>query len=83
VLNAGNNQTLSVTFTPTVSGTRSGLVTIEDNGIGIRKDFDINKIKSVGLNLVSLMVKQLDGKIQFISENGTKIIIEFPPITLN
>jgi two-component sensor histidine kinase len=53
-------------------------LTVEDNGIGIRKDFDINKIKSVGLNLVSLMVKQLDGKIQFISENGTKIIIEFP-----
>ena len=46
-------------------------------------DFDINKIKSVRLNLVSVMVKQLDGKIQFISENGTKIIIEFPPITLN
>ena len=53
-------------------------LTVEDNGIGIRKDFDLNKIKSVGLNLVSLMVKQLDGKIQFISENGTKIIIEFP-----
>jgi two-component sensor histidine kinase len=53
-------------------------LTVEDNGIGIRKDFDINKIKSVGLNLVSLMVNQLDGKIQFISENGTKIIIEFP-----
>jgi len=53
-------------------------LTVEDNGIGIRKDFDLNKIKSLGLNLVSLMVNQLDGKIQFISENGTKIIIEFP-----
>jgi PAS domain S-box-containing protein len=53
-------------------------LTVEDNGIGIRKDFDINNIKSVGLNLVSLMVNQLDGTMQFISENGTKIIIEFP-----
>jgi len=53
-------------------------LTVEDNGIGIRKDFDINNIKSVGLNLVSLMVNQLEGNIQFISENGTKIIIEFP-----
>jgi PAS domain S-box-containing protein len=53
-------------------------LTVEDNGIGIQKDFDINNIKSVGLNLVSLMVDQLGGKIQFISENGTKIIIEFP-----
>jgi hypothetical protein len=24
------------------------------------------------------MVSQLDGKIQFISEKGTKIVIEFP-----
>ena len=53
-------------------------LTVEDNGIGIRKDFDLNKIKSVGLNLVSLMVNQLDGTMQFISENGIKIIIEFP-----
>ena len=50
---------------------------VEDNGIGLQKDFDINKIKSIGLHLVNLMVTQLDGKIKFISENGTKIIIEF------
>jgi PAS domain S-box-containing protein len=54
------------------------VLTIQDNGIGLRKDFDINKIKSVGLHLVSLMVSQLEGNIKFISENGTKIIVEFP-----
>jgi two-component sensor histidine kinase len=51
---------------------------VEDNGIGLQNDFDINKIKSIGLHLVNLMVSQLDGKIQFISEKGTKIVIEFP-----
>jgi two-component sensor histidine kinase len=51
---------------------------VEDNGIGLQKDFEINKIKSVGLHLVSLMVSQLNGNIKFISENGTKIRIEFP-----
>ena len=51
---------------------------VEDNGIGLHSDFDINKIKSVGLHLVNLMVSQLDGTIKFNSENGTKIIIEFP-----
>ena len=55
---------------------------VEDNGIGLQNDFDINKIKSVGLHLVSLMVSQLDGNIKFISENGTKIIIEFPLFSL-
>ena len=51
---------------------------VEDNGIGLQNDFDITKIKSVGLHLVTLMVSQLDGKIKFLTENGTKIIIEFP-----
>ena len=37
---------------------------VEDNGIGLPKDFDINKIKSVGLHLVNLMVSQLEGKIK-------------------
>jgi PAS domain S-box-containing protein len=55
---------------------------VEDNGIGLQNDFDINKIKSIGLHLVNLMVSQLDGNIKFISENGTKIIIEFPELTL-
>jgi PAS domain S-box-containing protein len=54
------------------------VLTIEDNGIGLRKDFAITKIKSVGLHLVTLMVSQLEGNIKFISENGTKIIVEFP-----
>ena len=54
------------------------ILTIEDNGVGLRKDFDINKIKSIGLHLVSLMVSQLEGNIKIASENGTKIIVEFP-----
>ncbi len=53
------------------------IMVIEDNGIGLQDDFDINKIKSMGLHLVNLMVSQLDGNIKFITENGTKIIIEF------
>jgi two-component sensor histidine kinase len=54
------------------------LLIVQDNGIGLLNDFDINKIKSVGLHLVSLMVSQLNGQIKFTSENGTKIFIEFP-----
>jgi two-component sensor histidine kinase len=57
------------------------VLTVEDNGIGLQKDFDINKIKSVGLHLVSLMVSQLEGNIKFTSDNGTKIRIEFPEFT--
>ena len=51
---------------------------IDDNGIGLQRNFDINNINSIGLHLVNLMVSQLNGKIQFVIENGTKIIIEIP-----
>jgi PAS domain S-box-containing protein len=54
------------------------LLIVEDNGIGLPKDFDINNINSLGLHLVNLMVSQLDGNIQFIPGNGTKILMEFP-----
>jgi PAS domain S-box-containing protein len=51
---------------------------VQDNGIGLPDNFDITKLKSLGLDLVSLMVNQLQGTITFDSEKGTKIIIEFP-----
>ncbi len=51
---------------------------VQDNGIGLPDDFDITKFKSLGLDLVSLMVNQLNGIITFDSGKGTKIIIEFP-----
>lgn len=51
---------------------------VQDNGIGLPDNFDITKLKSLGLDLVRLMVNQLDGTITFNSGKGTKIIIEFP-----
>ena len=54
------------------------LLTVEDNGIGLGKDFDINNVTSLGLHLVILMVGQLNGKMKFILEKGTKIEIEIP-----
>jgi two-component sensor histidine kinase len=56
------------------------ILTVEDNGVGLGPDFNIEKIKSIGLHLVDSMVNQLDGKIKFISADGTKIVIEIPLI---
>jgi PAS domain S-box-containing protein len=53
-------------------------ITVEDDGIGLGTDFNIEKIKSIGLHLVDLMVSQLEGKIKFIPAKGTKIVIEVP-----
>jgi two-component sensor histidine kinase len=54
------------------------ILVVQDNGVGLLKDFNIDRIKSTGLQLVNMMVSQLDAKIKFISETGLKIIIEIP-----
>lgn len=54
------------------------VLVIQDNGIGMQKDFDIGNIKSTGIQIVKFMLVQLDATVKFISENGLKIIIEIP-----
>jgi len=50
---------------------------IYDNGVGIPEDFQLEKTSSLGLQLVNELVKQLDGDMEVIIENGTKYIITF------
>ncbi|MBF0545629.1 MAG: PAS domain S-box protein [Candidatus Riflebacteria bacterium] len=52
-------------------------LTIKDNGIGLPNDFDYKKTNSLGLELVNLLTKQLDGIIQIQSKNGTEAILKF------
>lgn len=48
------------------------LLQVKDNGIGIPKDFDYTKSKSLGMQLVHILAGQLDGKLSLDSKNGTK-----------
>jgi len=50
---------------------------IADNGIGLPKDISFEKAKSLGLRLVHLLTKQLNGDLKIIRKNGTKFILEF------
>ncbi len=55
---------------------------IKDNGIGLPKDFDVNKTRSLGMRLVYLLGQdQLEGKVVINSVNGTEFIITFPGIS--
>jgi len=51
------------------------MIDINDNGIGIKSDFNLDNTKSVGLHLVGLLVQQLGGNMSITSDNGTKIKI--------
>jgi len=54
------------------------ILKISDNGIGIPDNIDIYKSKTLGLKLVTTIVKnQLFGKLQYLNKNGSTFIIEF------
>ncbi len=50
---------------------------IRDSGIGISKNFDIHKAKSFGLKLVSTLLEQMSGSLEFVSLGGSEFRINF------
>ncbi|MEI7643499.1 MAG: sensor histidine kinase [Chloroflexales bacterium] len=55
-------------------------LTIADNGVGIPAELDIQSTKTLGLQLVVLLVEQLGGTIHVAREQGTMFSIVFSPI---
>lgn len=52
-------------------------LTISDNGIGIPENIELGNVESLGLQLVSILVDQLDGEIKLNRDKGTEFIITF------
>ena len=50
---------------------------VQDNGRGLPDNFDIEETESLGLKIVSLLVKQIGGSIDFQNSKGTKFVIKF------
>ena len=55
----------------------SFILTISDNGVGISENFDIKELDSLGLQLVTFLVDQLDGELELKRKNGTEFTIRF------
>ena len=53
---------------------------ISDNGPGFNNTFNMKKVKSLGLRLVKRLVKQLQGSLSFINDNGANFEIIFKDI---
>ncbi len=53
------------------------VLSISDNGIGISKDLDIEKLDSLGLQLIYSLVEQLDGELVLKRDSGTEFIVRF------
>jgi PAS domain S-box-containing protein len=52
-------------------------LTVVDNGIGLPAGFDPKNQKSLGLQLVAMLAKQLDGSLAIESSGGTSVRIIF------
>ncbi len=72
-------------------GQTSGLITISyrdtengveivfaDNGIGISSDFSVEQAESLGFNLITSLVMQLNGSIILENKNGAEFTISLP-----
>ena len=52
-------------------------LTISDNGVGIPENLDIEELDSLGLQLVTSLVAQLDGELELKRNNGTEFTMRF------
>ncbi|MDD3873613.1 MAG: PAS domain S-box protein [Methanosarcina sp.] len=59
----------------TGKSTRYTLI-VSDNGVGIPENIDLESSSTLGLQLVSILVDQLDGRIELKSDNGTEFNIK-------
>lgn len=50
---------------------------IEDDGVGLPQDIDMETTESLGLRLVESLVNQLDGTVELQRKQGTKYLIRF------
>jgi two-component sensor histidine kinase len=55
-------------------------LTIQDDGKGMPKGFDYNKVSSLGIRLVNGLTRQLEGSLEIQNGIGTIIIINFKDI---
>jgi PAS domain S-box-containing protein len=59
------------------SNLRKTKILISDSGVGLPKDIDLREPETLGLQLVSDLVKQVDGKIRLERSEGTTFHISF------
>jgi two-component system, sensor histidine kinase PdtaS len=50
---------------------------IADDGIGLRQDFDIKRVRSMGMELIDSLNLQLEGRMTISNKGGTAICIVF------
>jgi two-component sensor histidine kinase len=56
---------------------------VHDDGRGLPEDFDLNRVDSLGLRIVRMLVTDdLKGTIEMVTDNGVSVLVNFPKIPL-
>ena len=71
------NKRGTLTIKMTQSATSQINLNVCDDGIGIPAGIEFGKIKTLGLQLITALVQQLGGSMEFIRGNGTCFKMEF------
>jgi PAS domain S-box-containing protein len=53
------------------------ILTVSDSGVGIPENIDLENSDTLGTQLVTALVDQLDGELQLKRNSGTEFVIEF------
>jgi PAS domain S-box-containing protein len=56
-------------------------LTIKDNGIGLPQNWEVTAVNSLGLKLVKILAKQLEGTLQVNSSFGTEFSLRFSELS--
>jgi len=72
---AGRCGTVTLSLKKTDAGTA---IEVGDDGIGIPEGFDPSSGNTLGLNLVTILAKQINGNFTIEGRNGTRCVLEFP-----
>jgi two-component sensor histidine kinase len=59
------------------------ILTVSDDGIGIPESLDLESLDSLGFQLVTSLVDQLDGELELERKNGTEFTMRFMVTELN
>ncbi|WP_269849015.1 sensor histidine kinase [Methanosarcina horonobensis] len=55
----------------------SFILIVSDNGVGIPESLDLENPDTLGMQLVTTLVDQLDGELELKKNSGTEFIIKF------
>ncbi|MGB9940260.1 sensor histidine kinase [Methanosarcina sp.] len=53
------------------------VLTVSDNGVDIPENFDMENLDTLGMQLVTSLVDQLDGELELKRDNGTEFAVRF------